>query len=186
MLVSKSVASFTLLDVDVGGVPRNRDGLIRAGQGEVFPGDMEVTSAPTPDGAEVNVQEVSPSEDVSLHIEADWEGDPNTALLRVRYHGRRIISICSAKADKAFIGNYLPAHSGSRKNPSKLNLMTTGIESWLSNPAVIISRYVTLPILFQAHNRPQLRYVASAIYENCALVRIASDCIAEAVDKAQL
>jgi hypothetical protein len=182
----KLIASFTLLDVDVGGVPRNRDGIIRSGNGDVFPGDIEVTSAPTPDGAEIHIQERSPPEDVSLHIEADWEGDPNTALLCVRYHGRRIVSICSAKADKAFIGNYLPSRARSPKTSTKMNFMTTGIESWLSSPAVIISRYATVPILFQALNRPQLRYVASAIYQSCAQVRIASDSIAEALEKAQL
>lgn len=181
----KSVASFTLLDVDVGGVPRNRDGLIRSGQEDDFPGDIEPTGAPTPDGAGVNIKEVSPTEDVSLHIEPDWEGDPNTALLCARYHGRRIISFCSAKADKAFIRAYVASRAGSTNNMTKPRLVATGIDSWLSSPTVVISRYITLPILFQALNRPQLRYVASTIYTGCAQVRVASDSIVEAVDKAQ-
>lgn len=181
----KAIASFTLLDVDVGGVPRNRGGLIRSGQGDVVLGGMEPTSAPTPDGAEAKIQELSPAEDVSLHIEADWEGDPNAALLCVRYHGRRIISICSAAADKAFIGNYLPDQVGKADEPSKLIAMTTGIEKWFSDAVVIISRYVTVPLLFQALNRPHLRYVASVIYDKSALVRIASDSVAEALNRAQ-
>jgi hypothetical protein len=95
------VGGFTLLDVDVGGVPRDTNGLVRCG----VPDSMEqqdAISAPTPDGTHANLTELSPAEDVSLHIEPDWEADPNTALLCVRYKGRRITTISPAKASVAY------------------------------------------------------------------------------------
>lgn len=79
----EEIGQFTLLDVDVGGIPRDSEGLIRPGLPDDCKG-LEMI-----DNVQENLAESSPVEDVTLHVEADWEANPDTALLCVRYRGRR-------------------------------------------------------------------------------------------------
>lgn len=97
----EEIGHFTLLDVDVGGIPRDAEGLIRPG----LPDDCKELDMI--DSSQENVAESAPAEDVTLHIEADWEANPDTTLLCVRYKGRRITMISPVKADRAFWEAYV-------------------------------------------------------------------------------
>lgn len=74
----EEIGQFALLDVDVGGIPRDSEGLIRPG----LPDDCKELEMI--DNVQQNLVESSPIEDVTLHVEADWEANPDTALLCVR------------------------------------------------------------------------------------------------------
>ena len=68
------IGNSTILDVDVGGIPRNPDGLIRPG----FPDGIEMEIS---ESFQEDLAERCPSEDVTLHIEAHWDADPDATLL---------------------------------------------------------------------------------------------------------
>lgn len=174
----EEIGHFTLLDVDVGGIPRNSDGLIRPGLPDDFK-DLDVI-----DSVKENVAESSPVEDVTLHIEADWEANPDTTLLCVRYKGRRITTISPAKADRAFWEAYVePTRKQSSQQRTRLQHAVPAELSHLmeSPPRLIMSQYVGIPVLFQAFNKVRLRYTAVALYDGCCNIQVASDCVETAL-----
>ena len=172
------IGRFTLLDVDVGGIPRNTDGLIRPGCPD-YSFELDVTNA-----IEENVVESSPPEDVTLHIEADWEADPDATLLCVRYKGRRVATISPARADPAFWKAYVQP-TGRRSSQRRVQLLHA-VPVHLSHlmaspPRLLMSGNKGIPVLFQAFNKARLRYSAVALYNGICIVRLASDNIEEAV-----
>lgn len=64
------IAKFTLVDVDVGGIPRDSEGIIRSGEPDLLE-NQQLVSSPTPAVGPIEVTESRPDEDVSLHIEPD-------------------------------------------------------------------------------------------------------------------
>ena len=179
----EEIGHFTLLDVDVGGIPRNPEGLIRPGLPENCM-ELEVI-----DHVRENVAESGPPEDVTLHIEADWEGNPDTTLLCVRYRGRRITTISPAKADRAFWEAYV--EPSRRQLPQPRTRFQHAVLADLSHlmatpPRLIMSQYVGVPVLFQAFNRVRLRYTAVALYDGCCRIQVASDCVGTAFTQGNL
>ena len=173
----EEIGKFTMLDVDVGGVPRDPDGLIRPG----FPEGLEfefITSY------QRNVVESCPPEDVTFHIEADWDTDADATLLCVRYKGRRISTISPAKADWQFCQAYLEPTDKKTSSRSRTCLskgIPAGIESCLESPPRLpVSTVLDAPVLFQAFNRPRLQYTAIALYSGSFYVLLSSDCVATA------
>ena len=173
----EELGKFTILDVDVGGVPRDPDGLIRPG----FPDGLEFDLTTS---TRQNVGESCPPEDVTFHIEADWDTDADATLLCVRYKGRRISTISPATADWHFCQAYVEPigkETTSRSRTSLSKAVPVGIESFFESPPRLpVSQYLDVPVLFQAFNRPRLQYTAVALYSGSFVVRLASDCIATA------
>ena len=99
------IGRFVLLDVDVSGVPRNIEGIVRSStQEDFFRGSiidhLDERHVISP------FSEDSPPEDATLHIEADWDGDPDRLLMCVRYRGRQISSISPTVADVRFCDSF--------------------------------------------------------------------------------
>ena len=173
----EELGKFTILDVDVGGVPRDPDGLIRPG----FPDGLEFDLTTS---SRQNIGESCPPEDVTFHIEADWDTDADATLLCVRYKGRRISTISPATADWYFCQAYvepISKETTSRSRTSLSKAIPVGIESFFESPPRLpVSQYLDVPVLFQAFNRPRLQYTAVALYSGSFVVLLASDCIATA------
>ncbi|KAF2739598.1 hypothetical protein EJ04DRAFT_606095 [Polyplosphaeria fusca] len=93
----RDIGSFVLLDVDVSGIPVKKDGWVHTGVALFEEKDVRVPMK--------NLQPVPlpVKEDITLHIEPDWEGDPETILICVRYKGRRIRTINPAHADFKYL-----------------------------------------------------------------------------------
>ena len=174
----EEIGHFTLLDVDVGGIPRDPEGLIRPGVPDGWK-ELEVI-----DSVQEDVAESAPAEDVTLHIEADWEANPDTTLLCVRYKGRRITTISPARADRAFWEAYVEPTR--QQPPQQRTRLQHAIPAELSHlmespPRLIMSRFVGVPVLFQAFNKVRLRYTAVALYDGCCNIQLASDCVEAAL-----
>lgn len=108
----REVGTFVMLDVDTSGIPRDIDGIIRPGMPERRIRQLrgvDTDTAPSQFGSFKPTN--NDVEDVTFHIEADWDGDPETLLLCVRYKGRRIETINPATAELAFCQSLLRPRS---------------------------------------------------------------------------
>ncbi|KAI8716691.1 hypothetical protein NCS52_00963300 [Fusarium sp. LHS14.1] len=172
----QQIGCFTLLDVDVGGIPRDSNGLIKPGvlSSEVPLGDC------LDDGyEEFDIPESSPPDDITFHIEADWEANPDTVLLCVGYRG-----ISPIPADYLFCDAYVPPEIGPRQSATRRRLyqgVEAGVSALLRDPPVLPYSYSPeFPVLFQALNRPGLRYAATALYGRRSDVKVATNCVEKA------
>ncbi|KAH8728536.1 hypothetical protein GQ44DRAFT_824316 [Phaeosphaeriaceae sp. PMI808] len=106
------IGRFVLLDIDVGILPMDTNGVVRSG----------VAQMPTPVAIENakpgQIVLSGPPEDCTRHIEADWDVNPETALLCIRYKGRRLVSLSIAEADIIFCASYTePIHNLTTPEP---------------------------------------------------------------------
>lgn len=170
-----SIGQFVLLDIDVGGVPSDFNGLLRPGLAQrPVPASLDKPTLST-------LQETGPKEDCTRHIEADWDVDPETVLLCIRYKGRRLASLNVAEADTAFSGQYVkPAKDAKRPQDVEGTLKNVGIDDLLADQ---LPDPYDHPILVQSYNAPTLAYAFTAIYRFYPL-KIASNCISTAWDVA--
>ncbi|KAJ4215007.1 hypothetical protein NW759_010036 [Fusarium solani] len=165
------IGSFTLLDVDVGGVPRDFNGLIKSG---VLPPDIPLLCCLDDGYEQSDTPESSPPEDATFHIEADWEANPETVLLCVRYGGRRLAMVSPIPADYQFCKAYLPPVTGLRQSLTR-NRLSKGVVaevSTLLQNSPVLQVNAGVPVLFQALDRPGLRYAATALYGTRAHVKV--------------
>ncbi|CVL07242.1 uncharacterized protein FMAN_15348 [Fusarium mangiferae] len=174
----QQIGCFTLLDVDVGGIPRDFNGLIKPG---VLPSEVPLVDCLDDGYEEFDLSESSPSDDVTFHIEADWEANPDTVLLCVRYRGRRLAAISPIPADYLFCNAHVPPEGGPRQSAHR-NRLYQGVEADISallrDPPVLPYSYrPEVPVLFQALNRPGLRYAATALYGRRSDIKVATDCV---------
>ena len=95
------IGRFVLLDVDVGGIPADKEGFIKSGVPESLIRDL--TNKPVTE----NVREQGPDMDFTKHIEVDWDGNPETMILCFRYNGRRVGSVNPAISDVLFCHVYV-------------------------------------------------------------------------------
>jgi hypothetical protein len=156
----EEVGHFVLLDIDVGILPSDSNGIIRSG----------VAQIPTPVTVETaqpgRIVESGPTEDCTRHVEADWDVDPETALLCIRYKGRRLLSLNIAEADMVFCATYVkpitnPCDLG---NSSDLpEAISIGINDLISGT---IPKPRIHPLFVQAYRAPCLGYTFAAIYRN--------------------
>jgi hypothetical protein len=187
----REICSFVLLDVDVSGIPVNIEGLVRPG----IPDYREIEPSDISDQirelwhAVSNRHEGSTTEDATFHIEADWDGDPETLLLCVRYKGRRIETINPATADMTFLQCLVPPVSHPQE-PSNNSLsqeisqaMNWTIPDLLNNrpPPSAPANTPLTPLLMSLAGRPRLRYFAAEVYNSEASVRIATNCVETAM-----
>ncbi|KAM5353581.1 hypothetical protein ACJ41O_000231 [Fusarium nematophilum] len=167
----KETGGFTLLDVDVGGVPRDHNGLVRAGQ-ETHTQLLRVLDTwELAERTRSNVRERGPDVDVTFNIEADWEGNPDTALVCARYKGRRVMSLSPVEADRRFCLNFVPPKPQELalppQRPCLAQAVEVDLEMMMQEDAVLpCSPDRDVPVLVQALGRPRLRYCAAALYRH--------------------
>lgn len=173
-------ATYVILDCDVGGVPRDKDGLVWTGGHPVLPWGEGI-----PMGSHHLHESLSlrgSADDCTRHIQADWDGDPGAVLLCIRYKGRRIATVNPAFADRIFLSKW------------QASTPASGINSFLSRPVYEVTledlvkaggRLLTPPpsdnnadssptvILVQSRGNDCFRYVAAAWYATfCELVLV--------------
>lgn len=185
------IAGFTLLDVDVGGVPRDTKGIVRCGVPDFVSeinSDVNIArGAWVPAVAKepifTNLSESEPPQDLTFHIEPDWSGNPDTALVCTRYNGRRLTTISTAESDAEFCFSYIEPtrHTGTRSCLEKAHAFD--IQDFMTPDDFGVSKSIDpkIPILFQALDRPLLRYTAFSVYRPHFDTVVASDCVRTAL-----
>ena len=96
-----------------------------------------------------------------------------------------LTTISPATADRAFWEASCRTNLGSGRRNKEAELQHA-VPAELSHlraapPRLIMSRYVGVPVLFQAFNRVRLRYTAVAFYDGCCWIQVASDCVEAAL-----
>ncbi|KAF2877624.1 hypothetical protein BDV95DRAFT_481536 [Massariosphaeria phaeospora] len=200
----REAGEFVMLDVDTSGIPRDMEGLVRPGVPErrlrAMRGDKTDIESHATEHLRSSAGE---SEDVTFNIEADWDGDPETMLLCVRYKGRRIETINPATADTSFLQCLLKPKEGDDAGvtPSRIaeaDVIEQTAEDILSHkspdrfrfkPVSSIAEFKTAPnkpclIHIPAPNRPRLRYYGAEIMRIASQqVLITSDNLAEVFEE---
>jgi hypothetical protein len=173
----RDIGSFVLLDSDVSGIPRNNDGLVRPGLSDV---DLHTQRGFV--ATQGNHFRGTCSEDVTFHIEPDWDVDPTTMLLCIRYKGRRITTINPSTADMSFCHSLVPPVS----NPKTKTELRSEVINWTATDVLNrkdIPSSPHAPILARVANHPRLRYAAVAILSPYAHVRLATNCLEAAIER---
>ena len=175
------IGRFVLLDVDTSCIPRDLEGLVRPGIPSLIDIDMVDGGFPGPYARKM-VCELTPTEDVSMHIEADWDGNPDTMLTCVRYKGRRITKISPASADLQFLSSWIPPVAEPEASPLKMAIPVSPFDSLSeqNDKLLVVGDCYDVPILVQAQGQPRMRYVATAMYDSMATPWIASNSLREA------
>jgi hypothetical protein len=167
------IGKFILLDVDIGGIPRNVDGWVRPGIAEGLPTEHIKRSIGRA------VRQRGPPEDLTLHIEPDWEGNPETFVQCARYKGRRIATINPALADLYFCLAFTEPVEEPSEDQVIANAVECTLEDFLAERIVPPTGQDTC-VLVQAYGKPCMRYAATAFYEDFKIA-VASNCIATAL-----
>ena len=177
----QEISSFVLLDIDVSGIPCDPQGLVRPGVGddrvEYYHGFNRIALQIPRNGP------LAPTEDVSFHIEADWDGDPETILICVRYKGRRINTINPAIADVIFCASVVAPVSKCLPPVSTSTLQWTAEDCLNLRPLPSNDR--TAPYILTIPGRPRLQYAALYWYYYKSIIRMASNCIQTAIMEAK-
>ncbi|KAI9663293.1 MAG: hypothetical protein M1821_008341 [Bathelium mastoideum] len=159
------IGRFVLLDVDVGNVPRDPNGLIRPGLQEDLLSLEEIKlngkEPVVPRQYQKNI-----SGDVSMHIEADWNADPDKLLLCVRYRGRRITTISPTIADYAFCEGFVGpvATPVPAALPNSFPCYSSDLLNSDQERRLPFSKNEQVPIIVRVIGTPLLRYTAIALY----------------------
>ena len=171
------IGRFVLLDVDTGGIPADIHGLVKPGVPE-HP-MYELTNKPIIE----NVRERGPDMDFTKHIEADWDGNPETILLCFRYNGRRIGSVNPAVADVLFCHAYVERVEIPQPRQPLL-AVECDLSDFLRGRVIFGSQAL---IVVQAYGRPCMRYAVVALYGKGHLLSmaLATNCIHTAIERIQ-
>lgn len=182
----QEVGKFTLLDVDVGGLPRDYHGLIRSGLPDPINDQHVLEPMEASKLAKDNVGETGPAEDVTFNIEADWGGNPETALVCVRFKGRRIVNISPETADVEFLRAYAPPATPFRQRSFLGKGIGVGVHSLIGDDQSLrlTNNRDNIPVVFQALGQMRLRYTAVALYSCLTSTYLVADCIRTTADLA--
>ena len=175
----KDIGRFVLLDVDVSGIPRDKQGLVRPGVADALGFGFD----PSSEGLTPDSITEAPNEDVTVHIEADWDGDPDNMLLCVRYKGRRTFTINTAAADATF-GSYTTSPI---QNPVPLSA-TDVIEATARdclNRRPLTQEGQSGSFLLHIPDMPRLRYAMAYWYGQFNVVQLASNCLQTSIEEAK-
>ncbi|KAF4454149.1 hypothetical protein F53441_3284 [Fusarium austroafricanum] len=180
-VTSRDVGRFMLVDADVSSIPVGSDGLIRPGVSESLKLDCLTLSSRhlSPlQQSDMFGPDSKLQEDVTFHMEPDWDGDSTTMLLCVRYKGRRVQTINPATADLNFLRSLVrPATDGGEEIPDSVlreKLWTVTDFFAKSPPAREHGR--DCPELFMALSElPRFRYFVTEAYSSIAHVSILLD-----------
>ncbi|MCJ1438152.1 hypothetical protein MMC27_007539 [Xylographa pallens] len=181
------IGRFVLVDVDVGGVPTDSNGLIRPGLAEgLLDGKRRLCSRMDEEIAIdlTTIHDKAPNLDMTLHIEADWDGDPETTLLCARYKGRRLGTLDPAVTDWAFCHGYIEPSNIPLQNQLPRVVFSSTVQNIVEGE-ILIPLEVDMPVVIQAYNRPFMRYAVVGFYWGWAPVLIATNCIHTAVKHAE-
>ena len=179
----QDIGRFVLLDVDVGGIPTVH-GLVLPG----IPDARAFVSHMVPTIGAKEVQEQGPEVDFTVHIEADWYGNPDNILLCFRYKGRRVASVNPSCADLLFCYAYVDPVKRITEGPQWTNAPT--VECNLSDfqqgrtpSKEVSSKSQDVITLVQVYGRPIMRYAALGFYSVSRLpgIKLASNCLHEAI-----
>ena len=167
---AREIGQFVILDVDVSGIPRDRHGLVRPGLADDdFDGPSDKLPSP------ISTEKVT--EDVSFHIEADWEGDPETILLCVRYRGRRIRTINPSASDNIFLcSTFSPAPKADPK--PEVKCVELAALHCLNRQLLPVNKG-NRPYLLQIQRMPRLCYAVASWYhrQGCQIRFAAGDVV---------
>lgn len=173
----EDVCRFFVLDCDVGGIPRNPEGLVLTG----IPSRFQTWEGETAK-AHASVSLHGAEEDFTRHIEADWDYRMDHMRLCIRHKGRRIGTLNPVHADLMFCLGFLsPSGSGQPSTP----IVTLGPMHTCSQDDFVISgRLVTpgrldpnMPVVVQSKGNMCMRYAAAAWYaaqENCDVILVSN------------
>ena len=191
-LVTKSdtvedVGKFTLLDVDIGGVPCNADGLVRPGEAPNLESDWFDFALTKPK----RINPKGPISDFTKHLEPDWDVDPDTVLLVMRYRGRRVATINPSVADKLICEYYVgPVENAAPQQEVPVGVEYT-VENFLSGKA-LFSNDNAVKVVVQSKDMPGMRYATVGSFPrlprrprddldlNKPLVALVSNCVVAA------
>jgi len=163
------VSCFVLLDVDVGGVPTDLHGLVRPGVAE----ELQIEPCTTLSGKPLEPN--GPDVDFTRHIEADWDRDPETVLLCIRYKGRRVATINPAIADNRFCSAFVnPVAEPKAKTVE--NAVEYGFQDMLEERPISCSSDPSVRAIVQARGRPCMRYTIVGLYKDKG-IKLASNCV---------
>ena len=167
------IGQFLLIDIDASGIPGDINGLIRPG----VPQHPQIRSFQR--GTTEPFRETGPAEDCTRHIEPDWDVNPETVLLCIRFKGRRVATLNVVQADMRFASTYVkPVHTPSENQaPCEIPISCTVSDLVDQNlPGSDMS-----PVFVQAHGAPCLIYTFANIYADAGWpVSIASNCLSTA------
>lgn len=177
----EEVCKFVVLDCDVGGIPRNPEGLVLSGVPSRLP-TWEEANPRTDDQVSLH----GAKEDFTRHIEADWDYLPDHMRLCIRYNGRRVGTLNPVHADFIFCMGFtspcVSADETAPPEPSPSTLTFGPAHPCLQEDFVISRRLVTpvrsltrLPVVVQSKGNPCMRYAAAAWYaaqDNCDVILV--------------
>ncbi|KAF5984642.1 hypothetical protein FCOIX_2531 [Fusarium coicis] len=185
------IGGFTIIDVDVGGIPRDSQGLICPGVKSEFLESDIMGLERMRRSIQHNLCEKSTDEDVTFNIEPDWDGNPDTTLICARYKGRRITAMSPLISDRYFCLSYVPPRPHDMTQTSaERSRLEMAVEMTISDliredSKLLSSGDVEVPILFQALNRPYLRYCAASSYKDSPVVCfVATDSVRDTLQSA--
>jgi hypothetical protein len=163
----RDVGNFVLFDCDASGIPRDKYGFVRPG--------VSVTDVNTPHGIDTE----SVAEDVTFHIQPDWDANEETLLLCIRYKGRRVADIDPWLADARFCFSLIrPVMEARAHETETFNWTATDL---LALKPIPVDQ--SLPIVIQVKDRPRLQYAATVLYSS-AVVKVATNCTETAIKAA--
>ena len=177
-----AIGKFHLLDVDAGGIPRDVNGLIRPGLGvQLNPQYSKATGqALEPRG---------PLQDLTKHVEPDWEGDPDTVLLCMRYNGRRVCTINPLDGDWAVCTAYVSPVKEPLISPRGLDsAIKCDLGDLLEGNIILAANQSGSPpmtVLVQAQHKPNMRFAFAALYKDWEPF-VSSNCVETAVQRAKM
>ena len=173
-----AVGRFVLLDVDTGGIPRDSEGVVRPGEPD---SDLNPLTTGTPQSF-VSGEDRSIQDDITRHIEADWTGNRERLLLTFRYKGRRLFSLNPAETDLRICHSYVEPTDRPHAENGLKDAIQTGVSDLLER-RLQTGALGQKPVLFQAYDRPNLRYACvGAHYPNA--LKLASNCTMTALKAA--
>ena len=175
----KDIGQFVLLDVDSSGIPRDSMGLVRPGIADDVRYHFDSDAQENRIGAVME----PPNEDVTFHIEADWDGDPENMLLCVRYKGRRTCTINPAVADAVFGARIVPPAPQVLPVKEK-SMRKLALRDCLNRQPLRCSGG-TDTFLLQTEQMPQLCYAVAYWYDQQHILRIATNCLQTAIEDAE-
>ncbi|KAF2654708.1 hypothetical protein K491DRAFT_758799 [Lophiostoma macrostomum CBS 122681] len=162
-LTPSDIGRFSVIDVDTSGVPRDDNGLVRPGIPD-RPGHHLAKAIPERP-AQQPLKVTGPAEDFTKHIEADWQGNPQTMLLVMRYKGRRIGTINPAKADFLFCSKFVAPVGRSSANILPSGWGVTAEDFMMTRAPAPTQRLLPkVPVVVQAFDKPNMRYAAVGFY----------------------
>jgi hypothetical protein len=185
----QAVGSFTLLDVAVGHIPSDSNGLIRSGHAVGFCEEYDFVD-PSISSPHTVVPAV-PDEDFTKHIEPDWDGNPEKVLLVMRYKGRRIATINPADTDKNICRSYVESVDEPQAEQQVSNAIDYTVQHFLTRRCFYPKFADDIVVVVHSKKMPGVRYTAVSAYPQTpylarrdvnarSYVALASNCVVAA------